>query len=189
MPACRQVPSLNDGATRSTRAKDNVLAWYLLYSKPRQEGVAVENLKRQGYETYLPLIRTRRRRQGQYVSLVEPMFPRYLFIHLSDQTDNWGPIRSTLGVSGLVRFGDLPAQVPDRLLQALRSRDDDSGIQQFETPDFKPGDRVRIAEGPMAGYEGIFQARSSKERVVVLLDVVGQATRVQMPVGQIEAAG
>ncbi len=41
----------------------------------------------------------------------------------------------------------------------------------------------------MAGYEGIFQARSSKERVVVLLDVVGQATRVQMPVGQIEAAG
>ena len=115
MPACRQVPSLNDGATRSTRAKDNVLAWYLLYSKPRQEGVAVENLKRQGYETYLPLIRTRRRRQGQYVSLVEPMFPRYLFIHLSDQTDNWGPIRSTLGVSGLVRFGDLPAQVPGRL--------------------------------------------------------------------------
>ena len=80
MPACRQVPSLNDGATRSTRAKDNVLAWYLLYSKPRQEGVAVENLKRQGYETYLPLIRTRRRRQGQYVSLVEPMFPRYLLI-------------------------------------------------------------------------------------------------------------
>ena len=48
---------------------------------------------------------------------------------------------------------------------------------------------MRIAEGPMAGYEGIFQARSSKERVVVLLDVVGQATRVQMPVGQIEAAG
>ena len=72
-----------------------MLAWYLLYSKPRQEGVAVENLKRQGYETYLPLVRTRRRRQGQYVSLVEPMFPRYLFIHLSDQTDNWGPIRST----------------------------------------------------------------------------------------------
>ena len=106
-----------------------MLAWYLLYSKPRQEGVAVENLKRQGYETYLPLIRTRRRRQGQYVSLVEPMFPRYLFIHLSDQTDNWGPIRSTLGVSALVRFGDLPAQVPDRLIDALKSREDDSGIQ------------------------------------------------------------
>ena len=88
-----------------------------------------------------------------------------------------------------MRFGDLPAQVPDRLIAALRSRDDDSGIQQFETPDFKPGDRVRIAEGPMAGYEGIFQARSSKERVMVMLDVVGQATRVQMPVGQIKAAG
>lgn len=166
-----------------------MLAWYLIYSKPRQEGVALENLKRQGYDAYLPLIRTRRRRQGQYVSLVEPMFPRYLFIRLSDQTDNWGPIRSTLGVSALVRFGDLPAQVPDRLIGALKSREDASGIQQLAVPDFKPGDRVRIAEGPMAGYEGIFQARSSRERVVVLLDVVGQATRVLMPVGQIEAAG
>lgn len=166
-----------------------MLAWYLLYSKPRQEGLAVENLKRQGYETYLPLIRTRRRRQGQYVSLVEPMFPRYLFIRLSDQTDNWGPIRSTFGVSALVRFGDLPAQVPDRLIDALKSREDESGVQEFELPDFKPGDRVRIADGPMAGYEGIFQARSSRERVVVLLHVVGQATRVQMPLGQIEAVG
>jgi transcriptional antiterminator RfaH len=163
-----------------------MLAWYLVYSKPRQEGVAAENLSRQGYENYLPLIRTRRRRQGQYVTLIEPMFPRYLFIHLSDQTDNWGPIRSTLGVSSLIRFGDIPAQVPDGLIAALRGREDETGVQQFELPDFKPGDRVRIAEGPMAGYEGIFQARSSKERVVVLLDVVGKATRVQMPLSHIE---
>ena len=164
-----------------------MLAWYLVYSKPRQEGVAVENLKRQGYDTYLPLIRNRRRRQGQYVVLVEPMFPRYLFIRLSDQTDNWGPIRSTLGVSSLVRFGELPARVPDGLIDTLQSREDEGGVQQLETPDFRPGERVRIAEGPMAGYEGIFQARSSKERVVVLLDVVGKAMRVQMPVGQIES--
>jgi len=34
-------------------------AWYLLYTKPRQEQRAVENLKRQGYIAYLPLIAAR----------------------------------------------------------------------------------------------------------------------------------
>jgi transcriptional antiterminator RfaH len=163
-----------------------MLAWYLVYSKPRQEELALENLRRQGYESYLPRIRSRRRRLGKYVSLVEPMFPRYLFVHLSDETDNWGPIRSTVGVANLVRFGELPAKVPDNLVQALRSRDDDLGVQQYAPPELRPGDRIRIVEGAMAGYEGIFHARTGRERVVILLEVVGKATRVQLPFGQIE---
>ncbi len=161
-------------------------AWYLIYSKPRQEPVALDNLQRQGYEAYLPLIRNRRRRKGQYLALVEPMFPRYLFIHLSDQTDNWGPIRSTLGVANLVRFGDMPARIPDDLVELLRRREDASGVQDLPPPEFRTGDRVRVAEGALAGYEGIFQASSGNERVVILLDVVGQSTRVQLPTGHIE---
>jgi transcriptional antiterminator RfaH len=165
-----------------------MLAWYLVYSKPRQERLAVDNLARQGYETYLPIIRGRRRRQAQQAMAFEAMFPRYLFVHLSDQTDNWGPIRSTLGVSSLVRFGELPARVPDGLIATLRSREDELGVQQIAEPELKPGDRVRVAEGPMEGYEGIFQARSGRERVVILLDLVGKATRVQVPAAQIEPA-
>ena len=79
-------------------------AWYLIYTKPRQERYARENLERQGYEVYLPLIRDRRRRKGRYVETVDALFPRYLFIHLDQDTDNWSPIRSTFGVSGLGLF-------------------------------------------------------------------------------------
>ena len=161
-------------------------AWYLLYSKPRQERLALENLVRQRYEAYLPLIRIRRRRSGRYVSVVEPMFPRYLFIRLSDRSDNWGPIRSTLGVSKLVRFGDLPARVPDGLVSALQAQEDESGMQNLPAPELRPGDRVRIVDGVMAGYEGLFHAESGAERVVLLLDIAGKATRVQLSAGQIE---
>ncbi|MEE8263278.1 MAG: transcription termination/antitermination NusG family protein, partial [Gammaproteobacteria bacterium] len=38
--------------------------WYLIYSKPRQERLALENLRRQNYEAYLPLMQHRRRRKG-----------------------------------------------------------------------------------------------------------------------------
>ena len=161
-------------------------AWYLVYSKPRQERVALDNLSRQAYETFLPLIRLRRKRQRRYVWVTEPMFPRYLFIKLSDETDNWGPIRSTIGVVALVRFGGRPARVPDDLVGALQTNE--SGIWEMPTPDLKTGDRVRICEGPMAGYEGIFQSRSGKERVTLLLDVVSQAARVEVALDQVEPA-
>lgn len=161
-------------------------AWYLVYTKAQQERVALENLERQGYETYLPRIRVRRRRQGRYVKLVEPMFPRYLFMHLNDETDNWGPIRSTIGVSNMVRFGALPARVPDELVQALREREDEEGLQQIELPEPSPGDRVRIVEGVMAGYEAIFEARSGKERVSLLLEIANVSARVQVSSHDIE---
>src|SRR5215210_7146750 len=90
--------------------------WYLVYAKPRQESVAQTNLVRQGYETYLPLVRQTVKRQGRRVTVVGPMFPRYLFIRLDTQSDNWAPIRSTLGVVSLVRFGQQAPQVPDALV-------------------------------------------------------------------------
>ena len=163
-----------------------MLAWYLIYSKPRQEKLALENLSRQGYEAYLPLIRYRRRRKGRYTAAIEPMFPRYLFIRLSDQTDDWGPIRSTIGVSNLVRFGNEAARVPEELLALLQGRDDESGVQDLPLPELKRGDQVRIVEGPMAGYEGIYHAQSGKERVVILLDIVSSTTRVELTSHDIE---
>ena len=161
-------------------------AWYLVYAKPQQERIALENLERQGYECYLPLVRVRRRRQGRFVKIVEPMFPRYLFMYLSDETDNWGPIRSTIGVSNLVRFGVLPAQVPGNLIQALRSREDADGLQRLEPRTPQPGERVRIVEGVMAGYEAIFEAGSGKERVSLLLEIANTTARVQVSSHDIE---
>jgi transcriptional antiterminator RfaH len=116
------------------------------------------------------------------------MFPRYLFVHLSDETDNWGPIRSTIGVANLVRFGMQAARVPDSLIEIMNAREQD-GVQALAPPDFKPGDQVRIVEGVMAGYEALFQARTGKERVVLLLQLAQDRTaRIQVSANDIEPA-
>ncbi|MDH3689347.1 MAG: transcription/translation regulatory transformer protein RfaH [Gammaproteobacteria bacterium] len=162
--------------------------WYLVYSRPRQERIAMENLERQGYESYLPLIKRHRRRQGRRVVQVEPMFPRYLFICLDTQTDNWAPIRSTRGVNRLVRFGLDPAVVPMDLLEILKARENEEGVQNVSPVDFRHGDRVRISEGPLMGYEGIFLAKSSQERVTILLNVVNKQMRIKANPAQLETA-
>lgn len=163
--------------------------WYLVYAKVRQERIAQENLLRQGYETYLPLVRQVRRRDGRRVAGIGPMFPRYLFIHLDNQSDNWSPIRSTLGVVSLVRFGREAAQVPNELIEALRQREDEQGLQMLPSDEYRPGSRVRITEGSFAGYEGVFLAKSSRDRVVLLLDILGKHTRAVVDADVIEPGG
>lgn len=163
--------------------------WYLVYCKPRQESTAQRNLERQGYMTYLPLLRQRRRRKGRNVSTVGPMFPRYLFVSLNLETDNWGPIRSTLGVVSIVRFGQTAAAVPDHLIEFFRNHQDAEGIQLWSPAEYQRGMKVRITEGGFAGYEGIFVARTGRERVTVLLEVLGREARASVDLSAIEPAG
>lgn len=142
------------------------------------EKQAEENLSRQGYETYLPMVKTRRRRNNRYITLVEAFFPRYLFIHLDTQTDNWAPIRSTLGVSRLIQFGGIPAIAPAELIDSLKTNEDELGFQNIEKKEMKAGDKVNIIDGPFAGYTGIYNKKKSTERVTILLDIVGKQSEV-----------
>jgi transcriptional antiterminator RfaH len=161
-------------------------AWYLIHSKPRQEKLTEENLQRQGYSTYLPMTSVRRRKRGKTVSEVGPMFPRYLFIQLSEETDDWRPIRSTFGVSNLVRFGQIPARVPDELITTLKVREDDKGLCILPEREYQKGDNVRIAEGPFEGYEAIFQSKNAKDRVSLLVRVIEQSINISVDQGVIE---
>ena len=161
-------------------------AWYLIFSKPQRERLAKENLERQNYHVYLPLVRHRKRVGGRYRTLIEPMFPRYMFIRLDDTNDDWGPIRSTIGVANLVRFGTVPARLPDSLVQLMREREDDEGIQNLPEQELKPGDPVRIVEGVMAGYEAIYQSGSGSKRVILLLEIAERSAQITLKHDDIE---
>jgi len=160
-------------------------AWRLIHTKPHQELIAADNLKRQGYIVYLPLLNHRKQRGGKQVYVRKPLFPRYLFIYLTAGLDDWGPIRSTIGVSSLVRFGMEPARVPEDLITNIKSREGEDGCHHEHVQELKEGDKIRITDGAFSGYEAIFQAKRSEERVLILLDVIGVATRVEVLEGTI----
>jgi transcriptional antiterminator RfaH len=161
--------------------------WYLIFCKPRQERRAQENLDRQGYTTYLPRILNRRRRGVRWVQVIEPMFPRYLFIRLDELVDDWAPIRSTFGVTCMVRFGYQVPVVPATIVAGIEARETEEGYHVAPGLDFRKGERVRVLHGPMAGLEGIFAARSARERVLILLDMLGQSVGVQIDLDLIES--
>lgn len=156
-------------------------AWHLIHTKPRQERIAREQLERQGFQTYLPEIR----QAGRSRVSILPLFPRYLFIRLTAGLDDWTPIRSTRGVSSLVRIGMNPARISDQLVDNIRKREGTDGLHRLPVEVFSSGDRIRLVKGSFADCEAIFCEQRAENRVIILLDMIGKQNRVEVPTDNI----
>lgn len=167
----------------------NTTAWFLVRSKPRQEAVALTNLARQGYESYLPLFATQKLVRRKSTVVQEPMFARYLFVRLdtTGQGQSWSPIRSTVGVSELVCFGSRPARVDDALIATLRERE--AAQQASPTTLFAHGDSVRITQGAFAGLDAIYQMNDAEGRAMVLLDLLSKPVAMTIDAASLRKVG
>jgi len=167
-----------------------MLRWYLIYSKASGETSAQSNLERQNYEVYLPRLLQTVQRRGRWIDRVVSLFPRYLFVRVEEGRQSLSPVRSTVGVAGIVRFGPQYTAVPEHIIRELREREDaESGLHRLRPPlPLSPGSRVRIAAGPFGGLEGVFERHSGSERVLVLLKLLGQDASVRVPVGFVLSA-
>jgi transcriptional antiterminator RfaH len=161
------------------------LEWYLVHARPRQESIAEEHLRRQGYEAYFPRVQLPRLRASRWIDAVDALFPRYLFVGLEPGVQSLHPVRSTRGVAKVVRFGERYAAVPSVLLDSLRDRECARGVHVLSTQPFHAGDRVNIIAGPFEGLEAIFEARQGGDRVRLLIELIGTTTRAVLPAGHV----
>ncbi|MEY4654069.1 MAG: putative transcriptional activator [Pseudomonadota bacterium] len=154
--------------------------WYLIHTKPRQEQIALENLQNQDYPCFLPLIRVEKVRRGKLNLVDEPLFARYLFVQLdtSIESRSWTPIHSTKGVTRLVRFGMQLAKVDTGVIDFLREQVALANAEPQRL--FQPGDRVRVADGPFAGLEGVFHMRDGEMRALVLIELLSRPVALRI---------
>jgi transcriptional antiterminator RfaH len=160
--------------------------WYLAYTKPRQEEIARVNLLQQGFEAYLPLYKKFKKTEQGPVSIFEPMFPRYIFFRPERAGLGISTVRSTKGITTLVRFGFEPALIDEELLRRIRQIEQDRDhATLLELSQLKPGQTVRLQHTALKGVEGLIQSVSSK-RVAVLLEILGSPVVVQLEHHQVE---
>lgn len=161
--------------------------WYLIYTKPRQESTAQVHLQAQGYTAHLSCLSVKKRTAKGWQVVSEPLFPNYLFVLLDDATDNWKPIRSTRGVSALVRFGDgLPSPVLNGVMQQLLNVDTEQ-LSQALTHYPKAGDRVNLQLG-QSTLNALVQASDGRGRVQVLFELLGQQNSAWVDLQQVHPA-
>jgi transcriptional antiterminator RfaH len=163
--------------------------WYVAHTHVHAETKATFHLGRQGFEVYLPRYTKRRRHARRVDTVAAPLFPRYLFVAVDTATQRWHSIRSTIGITKLVTNGDVPAVVPETIIEGLRRREDANGFVQLERrPRFASGDKIRVREGAFCDALGLFDGITGQERVAILLDLLGRKVRVVLGMDVIEAA-
>ena len=154
--------------------------WYLIYTKPNQEKIAKVNLENQSLEAYLPILVTVDPLKKDVISS-KVMFPRYIFSRFDVEQKDYSFIRSTSGVSQIVRFGNKLAEVSNDFISSLKSRSDydQNFVKEMRIKKYVYGDTVLVTNGLLKGSKGIF-LKKSNDRAKILLDMLQKKIKVEL---------
>lgn len=156
--------------------------WHVGLTKPKRELYAAWNASNQGYAVFVPRYRkSQRKRDGRAITILRPLFPRYIFIAFEPGVDSWWPLRSTFGMTGLVMAGDAPRCVPDGVVESISSASSEDGV--FDPSRFVvAGGAAKVLSGPFAERIVRLVDLPDGERARVLIDLLGSEREIEVPV-------
>ena len=151
--------------------------WFLLQTKSRQESRAVENLERQGIDSFCPRINIEKILRGRRVVVDEALFPGYLFVSFNQQSISATSVRSTRGVSNFVSCAGAPVLVPLELIESLKQREAEQSKMAEIAGALKAGDSLEILEGPFRGLNAVFSQPDGDSRAIVLINLLNRKVK------------
>lgn len=152
--------------------------WYLVNTKSHGEKVAETNLHQLEVEVFCPLLRQEKIIRRKRQNVVSPLFPGYLFAKFDPQ-HQYRAVQYATGVRKVVMFGSTLAQVEEELINTIKAKMSNGYVRVHVSSSFKPGQKVRIQDGPFRGLEAVFECEmSDHQRVALLLQAVAYQARV-----------
>ena len=140
---------------------------------------------RQGFEIFLPMQEVTRRKSTRFVNDLRPLFPGYMFVAFDPKSAPWRKINGTIGVSKLVSFDGQPKPVPRDLVSELMQRCDAEGKLLPAKP-LAAGDQVELLTGPFSNFIATVETIDINQRIWVLMECMGQHTRMHVAADQIQ---
>jgi transcriptional antiterminator RfaH len=152
-------------------------AWIVIVTQPHRESTALDNLARQGFRSYCPMIKTRVRHARRSSEVLRPLFPGYVFVEVDLEAVSWRPILSTVGVRSVVRFGDQLGKIDAAFIQSLEARGLAGVVERRK---FEVGQSVRIAGGAFDNLVATIVETDERRRVVLLMQLLNGEIRVSV---------
>ena len=180
-PTVRELyPKSGNGAafaSVATTLMTTIPCWYALTVRHQHERQVERLLRMQGWETLLPVYRTRRQWSDRMKEVEAPLFSGYVFCRFALREKP--RVEDTPGVARIVKFRGVAAPIDDREIDDIRAMAQ-SGARLSPWPYLKAGDRVRVERGPLRGLEGILLRQGSEARLVVGVDLLQRSIAAEV---------
>jgi transcription antitermination factor NusG len=158
--------------------------WYAVYTAPQHEKSALKQLAIRDIESFLPVYETIRVwKNRQRMKLVLPLFPTYLFVHISFRERV--KVLQSPGVLQIVGSSRKSVPLPDSEVEFLRSDFCRERIEPFR--ELVIGEKVRVKNGVMQGIQGTLVRKSNSTRFVLTIESINQHAAIQVNAEDLEA--
>ncbi len=171
-------------------------AWYVVHCYSGYEEKVKRNLEQRIesmgmkdyiFEVIVPTEEVIEIKDGQRQTVKRRIFPGYVLVKMIMNERSWYAVRNTPGVTGFVGIGNKPTPLTEEEVEKIMQRVY-APAPQVEVG-FRPGERVRVIEGPFAEFIGIVdEVFPDKGKVRILLSFFGRETPVELDVLQVEKA-
>ncbi len=165
---------------KSEKMKQNLLKkWLVAQIKPNSYDLAIRNLDRQGFETFIPKMKSTIKKENKFINKDLLLFPGYAFIGTDLKSSSWTKINNTYGVIRVLAFNNKPSVIPLDLIIALKNRYEDN-FNPIINEKLKKGDTIKFNSGPFANLAANIEKVNSEKRIYVLLEVMGGYRKLEI---------
>ena len=154
-----------------------LIKWIAVYTRPRHEKTVEQELISKGFETYLPILRERRKWSDRKKWVEFPMFRSYVFTRIT--FNQVLPVLETIGVVKIIKFGNKPAIVRDEHIEAIKLMIG-GGYNPQATDYFLRGDQVEVLDGPLKGIAGEVIRLDGNDQLVIRIDAIQHSVSVKI---------
>lgn len=162
------------------------VSWVVVQLRPNMLVKACKHLENQNFEYFAPSRFETIKSSNGFKRIKRLLFPGYIFVHCNVDAKNISALKSTVGLSRLVRgMGDGPGIIPDSFIEELKVA---NGVKRSPEASLKRGNKVHIIDGPFVGLVGEIMNADSNGRLQVLFDIMAgvrpmwvESTSVEFP--------
>ncbi len=171
-------------------------AWYVVHCYSGYENKVRHNLeqrietmgmKDKIFDVVVPTEEEIEVKEGKRRTVERRVFPGYILVNMILSEESWYVVRNTPGVTGFVGMGNQPTPLrPEEVAQILKRMEAEAPRIKVT---FKPGERVRIVDGPFNDFRGtVDEIDMERAKVRVMVNFFGRETPVELDFLQVEKA-
>ena len=153
--------------------------WLIAQIKPNSYDLAIRNLERQGFKTFLPKMEITQRQKEKFIVKSVCVFPGYMFVCFDPRIITWTKINSTYGVSKILTSNNKPSEISSDLILELKNRYEINS-NSTEKEKLQKGDSIKFYAGPFADLIAKVENVDKNNRIWFLLEAVAIKKRIKL---------